>query len=47
MVAVMALMEAPAIIIGVILVKIYSKGKIALQKISTLIKHSLQMEVFF
>jgi hypothetical protein len=32
MVAVMALMEAPAIIIGVILVKIYSKGKIALQK---------------
>jgi hypothetical protein len=30
-VAVMALMEAPAIIIGVILVKIIVKGKIALQ----------------
>jgi hypothetical protein len=40
MVAVMALMEAPAIIIGVILVKIYSKGKDSFTKISTLIKHS-------
>jgi hypothetical protein len=37
MVAVMALMEAPAIIIGVILVKIYSKGKDSFTKISTLI----------
>jgi hypothetical protein len=36
----MALMEAPAIIIGVILVKIYSKGKDSFTKISTLIKHS-------
>jgi hypothetical protein len=40
MVAVMALMEAPAIIIGVIMVKIYSKGKDSFTKISTLIKHS-------
>lgn len=40
MVAVMALMEAPAIIIGVILIKMYNKKEASSTKISTVIKHS-------
>lgn len=42
MVAVMALMEAPAIIVGVILIRMFSKKKADApeQKISTVIKHS-------
>jgi hypothetical protein len=47
MVAVMALMEAPAIIIGVILIKMYNKKDASSTKISDVIKHSLQMEVFY
>jgi hypothetical protein len=41
MVAVMALMEAPAIIIGVILIKMYNKKEASSTKISAVIKHSL------
>jgi hypothetical protein len=40
MVAVMALMEAPAIIIGVILIKMYNKKEASSTKISAVIKHS-------
>lgn len=40
MVAVMALMEAPAIIIGVILIRFYSKEETQKTKMSTIIKHS-------
>lgn len=40
MVAVMALMEAPAIIIGVILIRLFSKEKVQKTKMSTIIKHS-------
>lgn len=41
MVAIMALMEAPAIIIGVILMKIYNKNEVIKTKIKSVIKHSL------
>ena len=40
MVAVMALMEAPAIIIGVILIRLYSKEKVQKTSMSTIVKHS-------
>ncbi|WP_269683975.1 sodium-dependent bicarbonate transport family permease [Flavobacterium lacustre] len=40
MVAVMALMEAPAIIIGVILIRLFSKEEIQKTKMSTIVKHS-------
>ncbi|MFE3846755.1 sodium-dependent bicarbonate transport family permease [Flavobacterium sp. LB3P45] len=40
MVAVMALMEAPAIIIGVILIRLFSKEKVQKTKMSTIVKHS-------
>ena len=40
MVAVMALMEAPAIIIGVILIRLYSKEKEQKTSMGTIIKHS-------
>lgn len=40
MVAVMALMEAPAIIIGVILIRLFSKKEVHSTKIGSLIKHS-------
>ncbi|RTY86490.1 sodium-dependent bicarbonate transport family permease [Flavobacterium sp. RSP15] len=40
MVAVMALMEAPAIIIGVILIRLFSKEKVQKTKMTTIIKHS-------
>ncbi len=41
MVAVMALMEAPAIIIGVIMIKIYNKNIVSTTKMSAVIRHSL------
>jgi len=41
MVAVMALMEAPAIIIGVILIRLYNKKEAHSSKMSAVIKHSL------
>ncbi|PWA10454.1 sodium-dependent bicarbonate transport family permease [Flavobacterium laiguense] len=41
MVAVMALMEAPAIIIGVILIRLYNKKEASSSKMSAVIKHSL------
>ncbi|NRS87146.1 hypothetical protein HNQ02_000046 [Flavobacterium sp. 7E] len=40
MVAVMALMEAPAIIVGVILIRLYNKNEIHSTKMSSLVKHS-------
>ena len=40
MVAVMALMEAPAIIIGVILIRLFSKEKVQKTNMSTIVKHS-------
>ncbi|TDD76029.1 sodium-dependent bicarbonate transport family permease [Flavobacterium caseinilyticum] len=40
MVAVMALMEAPAIIIGVILIRLFSKEKVQKTKMTTIVKHS-------
>ena len=40
MVAVMALMEAPAIIVGVILIQMYSKSDAPSSKLSEVIKHS-------
>ncbi|CAM4110009.1 sodium-dependent bicarbonate transport family permease [Flavobacterium sinopsychrotolerans] len=40
MVAVMALMEAPAIIIGVILIRLFSKEEVQKTKMSSIIKHS-------
>ena len=40
MVAVMALMEAPAIIVGVILIRLFSKNEIHNSKMSSIIKHS-------
>jgi len=40
MVAVMALMEAPAIIIGVILIRLFSKEEVQKTKMSTIIRHS-------
>lgn len=40
MVAVMALMEAPAIIIGVILIRLYSKEKVQNTSMGTIVKHS-------
>jgi hypothetical protein len=40
MVAVMALMEAPAIIVGVILIRMYSKNDSTSSKLSEVIKHS-------
>ena len=40
MVAVMALMEAPAIIIGVILIRLFSKEDVQKTKMSSIIKHS-------
>ncbi|MFE3870965.1 sodium-dependent bicarbonate transport family permease [Flavobacterium sp. ZS1P70] len=40
MVAVMALMEAPAIIIGVILIRLFSKEEVQKTKMRTIIKHS-------
>jgi hypothetical protein len=45
MVAVMAL-EAPAIIVGVILIRLFSKNEVHSTKIS-LIKHSLLMAVYY
>lgn len=41
MVAVMALMEAPAIIIGVILIRLYNKKEVSSSKMSSVIRHSL------
>lgn len=41
MVAIMALMEAPAIIIGVILMKIFNKNEVIKTKMNSVIKHSL------
>jgi hypothetical protein len=41
MVAIMALMEAPAIIIGVILMKIFNKNEVIKTKMKSVIKHSL------
>lgn len=41
MVAIMALMEAPAIIVGVILMKLYAKNLTVDTKMKTVIKHSL------
>ncbi|MFQ3173112.1 MAG: hypothetical protein ACI9WT_000087 [Flavobacterium sp.] len=41
MVAVMALMEAPAIIIGVIMIKIYNKKEVSSTKMSDVVRHSL------
>jgi hypothetical protein len=41
MVAVMALMEAPAIIVGVALISIYDKERTQKQEFSKLVKHSL------
>ena len=41
MVAIMALMEAPAIIIGVILMKLFNKNDVIKTKMKTVIKHSL------
>lgn len=41
MVAVMALMEAPSIIIGVLLMRIYSNGKRSLKEMLGLIKHAI------
>ena len=41
MVAVMALMEAPAIIIAVILMRLYKKDELNTTKLSSVIKHSL------
>jgi hypothetical protein len=41
MVAVMALMEAPSIIIGVLLMRIYSNGKKSYKEIFSLIKHAV------
>lgn len=40
MVAVMALMEAPAIIIGVILIRLFSKEKVQKTNMTTIVKHS-------
>jgi hypothetical protein len=40
MVAVMALMEAPAIIVGVVLIRMYSKSNSTSSKLSEVIKHS-------
>lgn len=40
MVAVMALMEAPAIVVGVILMRIYSKSSSSASSLSSVIKHS-------
>lgn len=40
MVAVMALMEAPAIIIGVILIRLFSKEEVQKTNMSTIVKHS-------
>ena len=40
MVAVMALMEAPAIVVGVILMRIYSKSNSSTSSLSSVIKHS-------
>ena len=40
MVAVMALMEAPAIIIGVILIRLFSKEEVQKTKMSSIIRHS-------
>ncbi|MGO4906592.1 sodium-dependent bicarbonate transport family permease [Flavobacterium sp. W20_MBD1_R3] len=40
MVAVMALMEAPAIIVGVILIRLFSKEEVQKTKMTTIIKHS-------
>jgi uncharacterized protein len=41
MVAIMALMEAPAIIIGVILMKIFNKNEVIKTKMKSVLKHSL------
>ncbi|MGL2964221.1 sodium-dependent bicarbonate transport family permease [Flavobacterium sp. RSB2_4_14] len=41
MVAIMALMEAPAIIIGVILMKMFNKNEVIKTKMKTVVKHSL------
>ena len=41
MVAVMALMEAPAIVVGVILMRMYNKEKTNTTRLSSVIKHSL------
>lgn len=41
MVAVMALMEAPAIVVGVILMRMYKKENITTTRLSAVIKHSL------
>jgi hypothetical protein len=41
MVAIMALMEAPAIIIGVILMKFFNKNEVIKTKMKSVIKHSL------
>ncbi len=41
MVAFMALMEAPAIVVGVILMRMYKKDNIATTRLSAVIKHSL------
>lgn len=41
MVAIMALMEAPAIIIGVILMKIFNKNEVVKTKMKSVVKHSL------
>ena len=41
MVAIMALMEAPAIIIGVILIKFFNKNEVIKTKMKSVVKHSL------
>jgi hypothetical protein len=41
MVAIMALMEAPAIIIGVILMKMFNKNEVIKTKMKSVVKHSL------
>lgn len=41
MVAIMALMEAPAIIIGVILMKMFNKNDVIKTKMKSVVKHSL------
>jgi hypothetical protein len=41
MVAIMALMEAPAIIIGVILMKFFNKNEVIKTKMNSVVKHSL------
>ena len=41
MVAVMALMEAPSVIVGVLLMRIFSKGKRSAKELLGLVKHAV------